>query len=64
MRELEPNTPEKLDEFWERVQRVAVEVRGWPEWKKAFACDLYSFPASSLGERDEPRTREIATAAP
>jgi hypothetical protein len=57
VRELEPTTPEKLDEFWEHVQRVAIEVRSWPDWKKAFACDLYSFPARSLADREEPLGR-------
>ncbi len=59
--ELEPTTPEKLRRFWEHVERVALEVRNWPEWKKAFACDLYSFPAKALANGGERRTESDET---
>lgn len=63
MTELEPTTPEKLQRFWEHVDRVAIEVRNWPEWKKAFACDLYAFPARALA-RAEQGAEGAATAPP
>ncbi len=60
MTELEPTTPEAKQTFWRHVDRVASEVRGWPEWKKAFACELYSFPGAALAaRREEPTQVEI-----
>jgi hypothetical protein len=53
---IEPITPEELRVFWEHVRKVSSEVRGWPEWKKAFACEIYSLPLSAL-EEEKPGGR-------
>jgi hypothetical protein len=53
----ESMSPEELRAFWEHVKRVSAEVRRWPEWKKTFACDLYSFPRSVLEDTPEQEER-------
>lgn len=41
----------------DHVTRASAEVRGWPEWKKAFASDVYSVSIDRFHTSSAPKPK-------
>jgi hypothetical protein len=53
-------TKRDLQTFIAHAKRASAEVRGWPEWKKAFACDVYSVPLERFQSAGTHKKKKVA----